>query len=198
MDPPNEVYSQALGAVIERAVAKVPALERQVEAERQAAAEILDRLARQPPARQQLFLEHAAAALQRAVCELLLERARAQRHQSARETLRLAELALLVAERCGGGPGAGELRARAWAELGNARRILADLPGAAQAFAQAERLIAPGCTDPLFPAELLSLRASLAHDRREFDEAGSLLRRSAAMYSACGECRAVRPYRRRA
>jgi hypothetical protein len=174
-----------LAAAMARAVVKAPALERQAAAERSAAAAILDRLASQPLARQRLFLANAAAAHRRAVCELLLERAREQRHRSARKTLRFAELALLVAERRAG-PGADELRARAWAEVGNARRIRADLPGAARAFAEAERLIAGGCADPLFRAELLSLRASLAHDHREFTEATELLQGCAMIYDSCG------------
>lgn len=174
----------AFAEVVARAAARVPELERQVAAEQRAAAAVLARLEHQPPERQRLFLANAAAAHRRAVCELLLERAHEQRHRSARETLRFAELALVVAERVDG-PDAAELRARAWAELGNARRIVADLAGAAQAFTEAERLVGDGCADPLFRAELWSLRASLAHHQRQFYEAAEYLRRSVAFYESC-------------
>ena len=103
---------------------------------------------------------------------------------SAHKTLRLAELALLVAKRCNS-PGANELRAHAWAELGNARRILTDLARAAAAFAQAEQLIANSCTDPLFPAELLSLRASLAQHQQQFNDALAMLGQASAILARC-------------
>jgi tetratricopeptide (TPR) repeat protein len=83
------------------------------------------------------------------VCELLLDRGRDVADLDAAFTLRLAELALAIADRLD--PAACSaavvqtLRARAWGCLGDARRRRGDLAGAGWALGMAERLAAgPG------------------------------------------------------
>jgi len=70
----------------------------------------------------------------RSRCEALLERCRALRSSDPEMMVLTAELAVSLAERLGAGtaddPSNTDLQARAWAELGNARRVADDLPGA--------------------------------------------------------------------
>jgi tetratricopeptide (TPR) repeat protein len=68
-----------------------------------------------------------------------------------------------------------DLQARAWAYLGNARRIAFDLAGAEEALARAERLADGGSADPLEEARILDLRASLLSDQGKFEQAAELL-----------------------
>jgi len=171
--------------VFSRALAAGEVLERQLAAERSAAAEFVARLERLAPERRGLLVANSGACT-RAVCELLLDRARGLRHTSGRETLAWAELALAAAERQEGTGGL-ELTARARAEIGNARRILGDLGGAARDLAEAERLLAETAPDPLAEADLVSLQASLAHHQRDLPRAARLLERAAALYKSVGE-----------
>jgi tetratricopeptide (TPR) repeat protein len=175
----------ALSGVIERSLENFGAVQRRAEAERTAADELVTQLRDLPDPRRRLLLRNIQRARRRAVCERLIDESRAWRHESAAETLRFAELAVLVAERLG--DQAGELRARAYAERGNARRITGDLAAAERDFIRADKLLATECTDPLVKAEMLSLRASLARDSRSFDQAIQLLLRAASRFSRYGD-----------
>ena len=76
-----------------------------------------------------------------------------------------------------------DLRARAYAQLGNAYRVLGELKGAEHAFLCArECLEASGTGDRSLQAEVLGLKASLCLDQRCFEEAGNLLDRSLALF----------------
>jgi tetratricopeptide (TPR) repeat protein len=175
----------ALSGVIERSLANFDAARRRAEAERAAADELVNQLRDLPDPRRRLLLRNIQRARRRAVCERLIDESRAWRHESAAETLRFAELAVLVAERLG--DQAGELRARAYAERGNARRITGDLAAAERDFIRADKLLATECTDPLVKAEMLAMRASLARAQRRFDDAIRLLVRAASRYSRFGD-----------
>jgi hypothetical protein len=174
-----------LARVVARAAARFPELRAKVEAERRAAAALLARLDALPAARRRMLVANLESTATRAVCEGLLDRARARRHENAHDCLGWAELALDVARRVDT-PCADELRARAWAEVGNARRIAGDLAGAGGAFAEAEKLVFYGCADPELRADLWSLEASLAHHRRDFAACEALLARAVAAYHRCG------------
>jgi tetratricopeptide (TPR) repeat protein len=189
--PPAD--ERELTLAIDRATGRLPELARRVARERAEAGELVARLRTLVPAQQRLILENAAGAEKRAVCELLLELARGQRHQDAQEAVRLAELAVLVAERvvAGGGGTAGDVVARAWAELGNARRIAGDPAAAERALDRAEKLAEERGADPLFEAELASLRASLESYRRNFRRAVQLVRRSTSLLRIYGDPVAV-------
>lgn len=75
-----------------------------------------------------------------------------------------------------------DLRARAWAYMGNARRIRSDLRGAEEALQRAYVEIEKGTHDPLERAILLDLEASLRKDQRLFAEAYKLLRRAVSIF----------------
>jgi tetratricopeptide (TPR) repeat protein len=91
----------------------------------------------------------------------------------------LAELGLLLARHLDaeyyGHSVVQDVQARAWAYLGNARRIAFDLAGAEEALTQAERLAEGGSADPLEEARILDFRASLLSDQGRFEQAADLL-----------------------
>jgi tetratricopeptide (TPR) repeat protein len=80
-----------------------------------------------------------------------------------------------------------DLRARAWAHIGNARRMRSDLQGAENAFSNAHTSLQRGTQDPLERAVLLDLEASLKRAQRSFDEAFRLLRRAFALFIQIGQ-----------
>jgi tetratricopeptide (TPR) repeat protein len=178
--------AEALEFAIDRAAARMDDLARRVTAERAAAAELLARLQTLAPAQQRLFLENSAAAHTRAVCDDLIELAKAQRHSDAHETRRLAELAVLVAERIPVKEAA-DAPVRAWAELGNAHRICGDLAASGEAMAKAWVSGEEGGVDPLVEAELCSLAASLESYRRDFDRAIAFLGRAVNLTRQFGD-----------
>jgi tetratricopeptide (TPR) repeat protein len=145
-------------------------------------AELLDR-----PAGERSALIRSGGQLRTfAVCELLIEKSF---EEGFREPERAVELAELAVEAAGcldpasyGLSVIQDLRARAWAYLGNARRIASDLPGADQALSFAESLLREGSADPLEEARLLDLRASLLSDQGWFEQAAELLGSVIAIY----------------
>ncbi len=114
-----------------------------------------------------------------AVCELLIERSFEEGFENPPRSIEIAELAILLSERLDaehyGHAVVQDLRARAWAYLGNARRISSDLPGAEQALAHAETLAEDGSADLLEEARRLDLKASLLSDQGRFEEAAEIL-----------------------
>jgi len=68
-----------------------------------------------------------------------------------------------------------DLRARAWAELGNSYRVADQLALAESSLAKAVEIAGQGTGDPLLLARLMDLTASLYSDQRKFKEAHQLL-----------------------
>lgn len=112
-------------------------------------------------------------------CEALLERCRDLRSSDPEMMVLTAELAVSLAERLGGGTAddaaTADLQARAWAELGNARRVADDFPGAESDLARAMERAGRGSGDPRLLGRLMDLTASLFKDQRRFEEARHLL-----------------------
>lgn len=113
------------------------------------------------------------------LCETLLEKSRALRHDDPAGMLHLANLARLAADRLDAGfYGADrrtDMQARAWAELANAYRVTDDFAQAEAAMACALELRAQGTGDPLLYARIADLNASLLCDQRRFKEAFRML-----------------------
>lgn len=63
-----------------------------------------------------------------------------------------------------------DLEGRAWAVLGNALRVAADLDGANRAFERGSNCLADSC-DPFERAEFLAFLGTLRRDQRRFEEA---------------------------
>jgi tetratricopeptide (TPR) repeat protein len=114
-----------------------------------------------------------------AVCELLIELSFAEGFQDPARARELADLAVQVADRLDillyGRSVVQDFRARAWAYLGNARRLGSDLHGAEEAISLAEYFSEEGSADPLEEARVLDLKASLLGDQGRLEEAAGLL-----------------------
>lgn len=124
------------------------------------------------------------------LCELLLERCAETVVQNPTGAEGLARLALEVAARLDSASYrkclVQDLHARAWAYLGNARRVRSDLQGAEDAFLQACIHLKKGSRDLVDLGVVLDLKASLRRAQRRFDEALRLLRRAVAIYRRAG------------
>jgi tetratricopeptide (TPR) repeat protein len=123
-----------------------------------------------------------------AVCELLI--GESQRTGEPALAAVWAEWAVAVAERLDarryGATLTRSLVGRSWAWLGNARRLVGDLHGAAAALAQAEAPLEEGL-DAIDGAELLELRARLLADQGKLEEAERLLDGAFSLYRTLGE-----------
>lgn len=80
-----------------------------------------------------------------------------------------------------------DLRARAWAELGNAWRVDEYFDKAEASLETARSLAEEGTGDPLLAVRIDDIEASLRKDQRRFDEAVALLERVYRAYLRLGE-----------
>jgi len=146
--------------------------------ERAVAPGLVDELLTRPPGEREALLRSGRFQTI-AVCELLVERSFAEGFQDPGQARELAELAVQVADRLDalvyGRSVVQDFRARAWAYLGNARRLGSDLKGAEEAISLAEYFSEEGSADPLEEARLLDLKASLLGDQGRLEEAAGLL-----------------------
>jgi tetratricopeptide (TPR) repeat protein len=120
----------------------------------------------------------------------LLEASRWYGRREPAEGVDIGRLAVLVTERLDasrmGEDRIADLRASAWAALGNASRIAEDFEGARRAFNEAWRLLESGTGDPVEEANLISLEASYMKDIGEFERAESSLAEALEMYRRTG------------
>jgi tetratricopeptide (TPR) repeat protein len=120
------------------------------------------------------------------VCVLLLERSRDEVFSDPARAVETAHLAVRVAGHLGEAYHSGwvlDLQARAFAHLGNARRVLGELKGAGDAFLRAAECLEQSRTgNTHIEAEVLSLKGSLRLDQRRLEEARKLVERSLALY----------------
>lgn len=125
------------------------------------------------------------------LCERLVDEARQATFDSPREALEQFALALSVARHLDPdryGRGAVEAaRARAWAFLGNARRVLGDFRGAEEGFEAAEEHLFRSWLDPLDEALILELLALLRRGQRRFTEAFETIDEAIALYREINE-----------
>jgi len=123
--------------------------------------------------------------------ELLVDKARWVVLEDPRKAEEMIRLSLDVTEHLDPeryGPGSVEsAKARTWASLGNALRILADFRQAEQAFRQADSYLLAGWLDPLDEALLLEYKASLRRAQRHFDEALQMLDSAISLYREVNE-----------
>lgn len=166
-------------AAFDRIFAKLEQRLAMIDSERAAAPRLLGELL-QRPAAERGALVHASRRFQTlALCDLLLDRSCDAGGCDSVAAADFAGLGIAVADhldvRYYGSAVVHDMMARAWAYLGNARRLGADLAGAEQALAFAESLAEDGSADPLEEARLLDLKASLLCDQGWFEEAADLL-----------------------
>ncbi len=132
-----------------------------------------------PPAERRAFVAGHADCLCPEFVELMIAVARERRGEEPRDSVRCAHVAVTAIEAyvAAGGRDGDDLRALAWAELGNAHRICGDLRSAGTAFHYARERVRYAA-DPLVRAEVYSLEASYRDYRREFGRAERLLLRA--------------------
>lgn len=154
-------------------------------AERAEAPELLRELLAQPGERRHHLVTASPRYRTWAFCELLLEAAGEMGFQEPSRAVDLSRLGVEVAAHLAaaayGEARVNDLRARAWAVLGNAQRIRSDFRQAEEDFAKAERLLRKGTGDPLEKAQLLLLKSSLRGNQQRFREAFRLLDRVLAI-----------------
>jgi tetratricopeptide (TPR) repeat protein len=154
--------------------------------ERAAAPQLAVELAEAPEAERLAMIRSRPELRTPAVCDLLLDQSFAQGFPDPTRAIDLAGLAVQIAEQLD--PGfygrsvVQDLRTRAWAHLGNARRLASDFIGAEQALAVAESHQEQGSADPLEEARVLDFKASLLSDRGQLDQALELLDRVIEIY----------------
>lgn len=124
------------------------------------------------------------------VYEALLAQSWSVRFDNPDEMIRLAEIALDVAQRFASSrhpKRVADLQARAWGELANAYRAADRLRSAEWAFGAAYALLQKGTGDPYLKARLFDLEASLLGALREFPIAAHRLSSLAKLYEDLGE-----------
>jgi tetratricopeptide (TPR) repeat protein len=127
--------------------------------------------------------------------ELLIGRSLETSIQDPRRGEELGRLALRVAGLADadryGAERLHDMRARAWAHIGNALRIQSDLQGADAAFQRGREHLELGTGDLFELALFLDLEASLRRGQRRFPEAVRLLKRAIALFSKIGDSHRV-------
>ncbi|HEV7516307.1 MAG TPA: tetratricopeptide repeat protein [Thermoanaerobaculia bacterium] len=180
-------YDWALDRVFDR-VRRVNAA---LQAERSEAHELFAELLRHPHERRLILLQNSTRFQSWGLCELMLQKPGETVNLEPREAKELAELAVTLAESLSPvvyGPAlVQDWKARAWACLGNANRVLSDFRSAEQCFQVAESHLARGTGDRLERARLLDLKASLRNYQGRTEEAISLLNRAIAIYQRSGQ-----------
>jgi tetratricopeptide (TPR) repeat protein len=124
--------------------------------------------------------------------QLLLQQSRERAHSEPRQAVELAELAVEVVDHLPTEPyhpeWVGDLKARSWAVLGNARRVVGELVSAEAAFRRALALLEGKSTGrPQVRAEVVDLLASLRREQGRLAEALSLLDEMESLYRRAGD-----------
>jgi tetratricopeptide (TPR) repeat protein len=117
----------------------------------------------------------------------LLEAGRRCIHTDPAEAVDFLRLAIVTAERLDpsllGEKRIADLRAAAWASLGNAYRLASDFEGSRSAFAEAWRILQlEGTNDPPNRAHILSLESGYLQDMGEFEVAEAALEEALEIY----------------
>ncbi len=121
-----------------------------------------------------------------ALCERLIEDCHQTIYAETLGAEELADLAVTVAEELAsdyyGAALVHDMRARAWAAVGEVLRITTDMRSADEAFTMSEAFLELGTGDPLERAWLLELRGCLRRDQWHTAEADRLLDEAIATY----------------
>ena len=159
------------------------------------APELLRLLEELPPPERHLRVEEDESLHTWGLCQLLLQRSREAISEDPGLALSRAELALSVSRHLGDAYDPGwvlDLRARAYAALGNALRVLSELCAAEAAFREAESCLSrSGTGNGWVKAEVLDLKSSLRQDQRQFEESKRLLDDALALYREAGDSHGI-------
>jgi tetratricopeptide (TPR) repeat protein len=178
----SDDYDQIFERLQQKALERIEKLEE----ERELAPRLAEELSGLPSVEQRRRLCEDARFHSAALGDLLLERSAALAPEEPARAEDTARLALDIADRFDAkDPGqilANDLRARAWACIGNGRRIQSDFKGAETALGRAESLLEEGSGDPLERARVLDFKASLLCARRRFDQAFAAIDQVISIY----------------
>lgn len=182
----DEDFEQLYSASWMRMTSRAFDWESQLSTDTETAEHLFEELTRRPLEQQRLMVCNDSRFRSWSLCELILERSWHACVQDPHRALQLAEVAVSMAyeldvETCSA-PLAYDIKARAWAMLGNARRIRSDLHGAEKAFDLAESLIQKGSGDPLEKGRIFELKASLYRDNHRLKDATHCLQRASLLY----------------
>jgi tetratricopeptide (TPR) repeat protein len=159
--------------------------------ERFAAPELLVELIRVPAERREGLLRKDARFHTWGLFELLVERSLETGTRDPEGAEELGLLALDLSAHLNaflyGAERVEDLQARAWAHVGNARRVRSELRAAEEAFRRAAGHLSRGTRDPLERAVLLDLEASLRRAQRRFPEALDLLQGAVDLFLENGD-----------
>lgn len=187
----GEALSAEYNPAIERATRFLSTVEDLYAKERAEASSLYADLTQYPIGRRLLLVRNCRRFHTWGFCELLLSQSQEQNFQDPSLGESTALLAVEVLDHLEpslyGSESLEDLRARAWAYVGNSRRVKADLQGAEEAFAFAFAFLRLGAGEPMDRALLLDLKASLLTKQGQFSKALSFLHRSVAIFLELGE-----------
>lgn len=184
--PASDDYDVAIG----KALGRLRTWEINYERERADAPGLVQELLAHTPEHWELIACNSPRFQTWGVFERLLAASWEQIFASPDQAERLARLAIRLSEHLDDAYGHGateDLRARAWAYVGNARRSRSDLAGAAEAFRHAHAHLCQGTGDPVERALFFDLFASLLRAQRHFRLAMRLLRKALRIYLSVGD-----------
>src|SRR5947199_3183459 len=155
------------------------------------APELWDRLAERPYAEQLRTVEEDEGLHAWGLCQLLLKKSRDAVFNDPGKAVELANLALRIVRHLGAAYDPNwisDLRARCFAYLGNARRVLGELRSADDAFVKAERCLERSSSgNPEVQAEVFGLKISLRRAQRRLSEALNLSDEVLNLYRTAGD-----------
>jgi tetratricopeptide (TPR) repeat protein len=161
--------------IFERLQAATLGRVQRVQEERSLCPRLAEEILSLPVAERQRSIRENGRFQNAALADLLLERCSTLSREDPTSADQHAHCALEIADRLAPQDQshllANDLKARAWAFIGNARRILSDFKAAETAFSTAESFLEEGSGDPLERARVLDLKASLLRAQRRFDSA---------------------------
>ena len=161
------------------------------ERERVDAKGLVSELLKHPGERQRILIHNHPRFHTWGVFELLLETSRKESAENPSLAEELSRLALDLSQHLDsaryGSEAIEDLRGRAWAYIGNARRVQSDLRGAQDALERALSHLRQGTRDPWERAVWLDLKASLFRAQRRFEDAKRLLNRALALFLSVGD-----------
>ncbi|HKV09753.1 MAG TPA: tetratricopeptide repeat protein [Thermoanaerobaculia bacterium] len=176
--------------MIDRLSPRARQLEASAAKERSEAPALVAQLLEQPAERWTLMVRNNSRFHTWGLFDLLLTKSREQSFRNADLGEAFARLGLEIADPLEpryGKERAGDLRARAWAAIGNAHRLRSDLKSAEEAFRTAAAHLEQGTGEATEQAAFFDLQASLLRAQRRLDEALKLLRRACSIFLRFGE-----------
>lgn len=180
-----------LTGVVERALRWTTGRETSIARERRQAESLLAELDEQSPTRQLLLILNSRRYCNWFLCETLIERAFEMGLSDPETALARAEAAVALAERLlakrGDEPVNRDLAGRAWAVLGNARRLQSDLSGAEEALERAFSYLETGSGDPLEESRAARFLGSILRFQRRFKESLASYDRAIRCARAAGD-----------